>query len=605
MRLLGTIYTIVLSLTLLACGSNRKTPAGSEILPEDEERIFMLVSAPAAEGDFSRAIAVSDSILSNCVMGDSLKAYIMIERIVAIFNGGDLMGANAYADTLISFGRKAGVNEAVIQGEQVKGVVFRRNEQYDSALTCYTHALDATISDGNIEMEQSIADCIAVLYAETRRNSEALEFAKRSLRLAREMSDTTAIISSISTIGAIYTNEDRFSDVIEELSPYFSMTESLSPPNLIKFLTPLIRSYISLDSIELAKKTIARMEDAVSYLPPQHQANGVVLSAKAALFGQEKRYDEQWKVYLLIDSLGTQGKTKENVFLERAECLAALGKHREAYGKLHDAYKALDSARQVNVEQQLSDLSVRYDTLNKEIEIERLSRQHWILVSGILLCVMLLGLFILIAVSARRRHLRREAQEKQQEYIRGLEQERGRMARELHDDIAGELVGLQCELPDLSIETGAERLGKIAGRVRRLSHELMPPQFASQPFTVLLMDYVRQHNLSNSPARLTVSDEGSFDWSSLSPEHSYELYRIVQEAVSNALHHSSARSIGIILDGNDRFSLSVRNDGVGDGNTSDRDGIGIKTIQARAAIIGASAETVVAGGTFTLTIRQI
>ena len=181
------------------------------------------------------------------------------------------------------------------------------------------------------------------------------------------------------------------------------------------------------------------------------------------------------------------------------------------------------------------------------------------------------------------------------------------MARELHDDIAGDLVGLQYELPTLSYEAGAERVREIAGRVRRLSHELMPPQFSAQSLTTLLLDYVRGHNLSSPSPQLTITDEGSFDWSSLTPEQNYELYRIVQEAVSNAIRHSSARIIAITLDGSDRFILSVSNDGVTASATSssDPDGIGARTIRTRAEIIGAKAETSLSGDTFTITISQL
>lgn len=602
-RVLGIL---ILTFCLSACTDNRKTVTNI-VFPDDENRVFELVAAPGAEGRYADAIAAADSILTNCEMSDTLRAYIMIERDVALFNSGDIMAATAYADTLSSFGRKAGINEAVMQGEQIKGGAFRRCEQYDSALTCYTRALDAAMSDGNIEMEQTIAESIAILYTETSRTAEALGFARRSLKLAEELADTTAILSAVSTIGAIQTRDNLFREAITTLSPYTALATQAAAPYTIKFLTPLFRSYLSLDSIDKARLTVTQMEQAVAGLPEYHQSYTVMLSAKAALLGREERYPEQWKVYCRIDSLGTHGKTAENILLERAQCLAGMKDYAKAYDKMREAYAVLDSTRHVDIETQLSDLSVRYDTLNKEIEIERLSRQHWVLVSVALLCVMLLGIVVIIAVSTRRRHLRHLAQEKQQEYIRGLEQERGRMARELHDDIAGDLVGLQYELPTLSHEAGAERVREIAGRVRRLSHELMPPQFSTQSLTALLLDYVRGHNLSSPSPKLTITDEGSFDWSSLTPEQSYELYRIVQEAVSNAIRHSSARTIAITLDGSDRFILSVSNDGVTASATSssDPDGIGARTIRTRAEIIGAKAETSLSGDTFTITISQL
>lgn len=330
----------------------------------------------------------------------------------------------------------------------------------------------------------------------------------------------------------------------------------------------------------------------------------MVLTAKASLAEHEKRYPDQWELLMAIDSLGTHGKPRNLILLEHAECLAKMGRHKEAHAKSMEAYHILDSIRHSEIDTQLSDLSVRYDTLNKEMEIQRLSRQHWILVSIILLCIILLGTGAVLVTNARRRHLRRLELEKQQEYIRGLEQERARMARELHDDVAGDLVGLQCELEIANPGANGCRLQEIADKVRRLSHELMPPQFASETLTSLLLDYVSHHNSTHNTPRLSITDEGSFDWKSLPAGTSHELYRIIQESVNNAIKHSEATYIAITLDGNERFSLSVTNDGVTDIDASPGDGIGTRTLRARAEIIGASIEIIVKDGTYTLNITQ-
>lgn len=63
------------------------------------------------------------------------------------------------------------------------------------------------------------------------------------------------------------------------------------------------------------------------------------------------------------------------------------------------------------------------------------------------------------------------------------------MARELHDDIAGELVGLQFGAMSLTSEGVSERIGKLARRVRTLSHGLMPPEFSNSRLPELIRDF--------------------------------------------------------------------------------------------------------------------
>ncbi len=604
LRHVTAFIVIVTSIVAVSCIKNSKPQ--QTIPSDDEERVYMLVATPGAEGDFTRAVAVSDSLFANCAMSDSLKAYIMIERDVALMNGGDIERGMAYADTLIAFGRSSRIGQLEMQGEQNKGVGYRRKEMYDSAMACYTRGLDIAIKEKNTEMEQSFADMLTIACVETCHIAEALDFARRSLRLAEELADTTAIFSAIGNIGALHTREKRYDEAIKALRPYSHLLDRVSPPYRIKFLTPLVRSYISLDSLETAEKIIRRMEDAVSYLPAHHQSSVVVLTAKATLYGRQGRYRDQWRMYNLIDSLGTHGKPSETVALERAECLANMGEYRQAYDRMLNAFNSLDSVRRSDIDRELSDLSVRYDTLTKEIEIEHLSRQRWILISVILLGIMLFGSAIIITISRRKRQLRKAEQEKQQEYIRGLEQERSRMARELHDDVAGDLVGLQLELPALPADTSVGRLQEITAKVRRLSHELMPPQFADETLTSLLIDFVRSHNRAHPSRQIILTDEGSFDWNTLSPEQNHELYRIVQESVNNAIKHSSSGNIDITLDGSDRFALSITNriDRPQSASTAGSDGIGTRTLMARASIIGADARTSITDTTYKITISQ-
>lgn len=566
----------------------------------------MLVAEPGAEGRYNEAIAISDSLLANCVMSDTLKAYLMIERNVSLANSGDLAGAEAYADTLIAFGRKVGINDAIMQGEQAKGVSFRRKEMYDSALTCYKRGLDAEIADGNAEMEQVFADMLAILYTETNRLPEATQFVGKAKDLAIEIGDSTALLSAIATWGAIYSKEENYHKAISLLRRNSGLLANASPLHTIKYLTPLIGSYLSLDSIDAAEAAISRMEIAARQLPPNHQGQVQLLYSRSILLAHQGRFREQWDVLMRLDSLGTHGKTAEIVLTEHAKCLAGMGDYKGAYKKMNDAYAALDSTRHVEIERELSDLSVRYDTLNKEMEIAKLNHRHYILASIIVACVILLCLLIVIGINIDRRNRRRAKQERQEEYLRGLEEERQRLARELHDDVAGEIVGLQFTLPQIDPSDGAARLGEIASKVRRLSHELMPPVFAAHTLLSLLIDYVAIHNRRHTSPKLKITDEGSFKWDSLSARQCYNLYRIVQEAVNNALRHSHASEITITLDGSDRFILSVANDGVdGTAAATDSDGIGLRTISARATIIGADVETTVSNGIYRLTIKQL
>ena len=288
---------------------------------------------------------------------------------------------------------------------------------------------------------------------------------------------------------------------------------------------------------------------------------------------------------------------------ERAECLANMNDYKGAYLRMQKAYDALDSIRKSDIDAELSELSVRYDTYSKEIEIERLSMRQRTLAAIATGCLFIVIIVILLAVNMRRRQSLRMEREKHLQYLRGLEQERCRMARELHDDVAGELVGLQFGIDTLTAEERDSRIMDIARKVRTLSHELMPPQFKEQSFTSLLVDYVGRLNRQHSPGFVVLTDEGTYDWEALPPEQSHELYRITQEAIKNELRHAKPSRITITLDGGERFSLTIENDGVTK-ETTDSDGIGMQTLRARVEILDADISTAIQNSKFSLTITQ-
>lgn len=596
-KVLALIFSILSVVIFSACN---KRPV---ITAPEEEDAYGIVYELGATGKFREAIAASDSLLENFTMSDTLRVYLMIERIVAMTNSGNVDAALAYSDTLAEFSKKSGISEGVMQALEIKGLSNRRKGRFDEAKKYYAEAIELARAEGNVDMEQTLSDMMGIVYVESGHPLEALDFEQRALSLAESLADTTAMISAAASIGACYEKLGQYTEAVDFLNRHLSASREMNPVYRIKFLTPLFSSYLALDSINAAERCEAEMEIAASGLPPYHQSAVAVLTAKSRLLAKEKRYREQWDTFCLIDSLGTHGKSPDIILTERAECLANMNDYKGAYMRMQKAYDALDSIRKSDIDAELSELSVRYDTYSKEIEIERLSMRQRTLAAIATGCLFIVIIVILLAVNMRRRQSLRMEREKHLQYLRGLEQERCRMARELHDDVAGELVGLQFGIDTLSAEERDSRIMDIARKVRTLSHELMPPQFKEQSFTSLLVDYVGRLNRQHSPGFVVLTDEGTYDWEALPPEQSHELYRITQEAINNALRHAKPSRITITLDGNERFSLTIENDGVTK-ETTDSDGIGMQTLRARVEILDADISTAIQNSKFSLTITQ-
>ncbi len=185
------------------------------------------------------------------------------------------------------------------------------------------------------------------------------------------------------------------------------------------------------------------------------------------------------------------------------------------------------------------------------------------------------------------------------------------LAQDLHDDIGQELTGL-----GLKAETLAEMLastkspaGKLAAdiaaasdrtlsKVRKLSRRLFPGD---------LQEGLLAGALGRLAATATAGSHIACTFDCLHSDPVFEshvamhLYRIAQEAVSNATRHGSARSIRITLDqANGETDLRIEDDGTGlPGGAPQAEGMGLRTMHYRAGLIGGKLEvgTASRGGT--------
>lgn len=167
-------------------------------------------------------------------------------------------------------------------------------------------------------------------------------------------------------------------------------------------------------------------------------------------------------------------------------------------------------------------------------------------------------------------------------------QERYRLAREIHDGIAQEIASLGYILDDLTAtSTSPAQRTKLVGLRRELSRVVSELRLSifdlrtevSAGLGSALTDYVREVGARSG---LTVHTTLDVAPSRLRPDVETELFRIAQEAITNARKHSGARNLWVDCMIKPPVAIiSVRDDGSGLGKARD-DSFGIKVMQERA-----------------------
>lgn len=185
------------------------------------------------------------------------------------------------------------------------------------------------------------------------------------------------------------------------------------------------------------------------------------------------------------------------------------------------------------------------------------------------------------------------------EVLRATDEERRRLGRDLHDGLGSHLVGLgmlvrglarrsRTTAPDLvdELEEVARLIDDGAEQARALAHGLNPLDVDGQGPAVALR---RLADDTDAHTDLCCAFEASPDLPALRPEVAMQLYRIAQEAVTNALRHAEATRITMTLRAEpDAIVLTVDDDGRGFAGTPrpHERGLGLQTMAYRARMIG-------------------
>lgn len=202
--------------------------------------------------------------------------------------------------------------------------------------------------------------------------------------------------------------------------------------------------------------------------------------------------------------------------------------------------------------------------------------------------------------SEKKRHFLAQQKETERrltrKYIEGLESERERIATELHDDVCNSLLAFEMNMRALSdwnvasMKEHLELLKNVRERLRNISHELMPPAFQYATIDEMLEDYV-QHLILPEAIKVEYHSTKEVDWEQVPQEIGFELYRIVQEAVSNAVKYAAATCVSVELSLAERcLSLLVADNGKGFDSNKKIKGMGLRTIRQRTEIIGGKME---------------
>jgi len=174
--------------------------------------------------------------------------------------------------------------------------------------------------------------------------------------------------------------------------------------------------------------------------------------------------------------------------------------------------------------------------------------------------------------------------------VQGEENERSRLARELHDGIGGMLSAAMMRLMAVrhqdegvtaipAYNEALGLLGEMGDEIRKTAHNLMPEVLLKQALPEAVRAYCNSLQ-EGSPLQIDFQSYGSFE--AIPEDFKLNVYRIIQELLKNITQHAQATTAFVqLMMHENTLTITVEDNGVGFDTGATKEGLGLRNLQTR------------------------
>ncbi|GMQ33890.1 hypothetical protein Ataiwa_21620 [Algoriphagus taiwanensis] len=492
---------------------------------------------------------------------------------------------------------------------------------WDKAMLYGQKALESAraVGDSN-RMAYSYAD-ISIVYHDMEQYDKGVEFSKKGLEILEKYSDPSPQVKAF-TLNAVGINFDDWNQPDSALFYHYQVLDLYPQMDSSAFTNTfnnIGNTLLKQGKFAESKKWIDislyyNTKSGDKYKIASNYNNLATIAYLLGDFSQaEILMDSTYKYVVLSES---REKLRDYLydqfrFQQKKGDLKQAISYLERYSELKDSIFKEDRVRMIGEIQTLYEVEAKERELAEsraalaEEEVKSKSR-------NVLLLILLLGFLIVLGTSFfiyyrqknKNRHLEQEAKLQavfaEQETQKRLNDQRNRIAAELHDNIGAQLTFIVSSLNHLKFaEFSREVLGKkidqISGFTVETVNELRDTIWAMNKDAISLEDLqLRLAGLIQKAKDFCPQvefelkmEEGMDTQIQLNSLEGINFYRIAQEALNNAIKHAEAERIEIFIVQNEKNQISISVKDNGKGFDEQRlEGNGMSTMRGRAERIG-------------------
>ncbi|MET3884973.1 two-component system NarL family sensor kinase [Chitinophagaceae bacterium OAS944] len=406
----------------------------------------------------------------------------------------------------------------------------------------------------------------------------------------------------------------------EQALPFLKKAKKILEPNPDSYYWPLYYSvegayYRNTNAYALAHQSLERGLTLAEQMNDIFEKRSL-LYEQFNVYKAEKNFAAAKKFLLQgleMEASFPLSKNKKQLLFDLAETEKQSGNTEAAYRWLMQYTQLSDSVYTKQTQTEIAAMEARFRTAEKEKQILNLEREKMISAREkkfqLLLLLAVIAILCLVAVLAimqlqyrKKMAAKREAEHKAElesiekekqlsnytALMEGQEQERRRLARDLHDGLGCHLSALKLNLSRVPAENAlqeqqllqvTDQLDTSIRELRWISRNMMPEALLTLGLQDALKDLCSSvmspqlrlvYNAYNIDAALPLSTQTT-------------IYRMIQEIINNAVKHANASMIMLqCSQEEDRFFITVEDNGKGfDVSSRQSDGIGLKNIRNR------------------------
>lgn len=535
-------------------------------------------------GDFDRALEIYDLALQRFERANSKHGQAATYNNIGITywrKGNDSLALQYYVKAYeinTSLNDIAGLTKNCI----AIGNFYNRKYDYKNAIENYNEALAYLIIKQNNALKAMLHKNIAAIYSHkvpdvndsiSYYNPElAIRYYQQSIDNYSTINDSVNVAGIYHSIGVIHENESEFALAEENYRRALSMRKRLN------FTNDLGYSYYSLSNVKYKTNDFP-------------VALSLLRKAKVLAWQNNDLRLQRNIERRLSDVYAKQGR------------IQASFDHFIAYDSLDNLLHNKETAKAIQ------ELETKYETAKKEkdlveaqIEIQRRTTER----NGYLitLAVVLAFAIVLVLIYQQRQNALKDLRSREKDLYNkrvdellleqevsslnammdGQEQERQRLSRELHDRIGSLLTAIKFNVDHTNSEQQpttelTQKIQEALEETRDLSHSLASGILAKFGLVAAIHD-LKDSIQQEKGVEVEFIHQGLSE--RISRDIEIDLYRIIQELVSNTLKHAYAKRITIQLTmHDDALNLMYEDDGIGFDINAKKPGIGLQNIEAR------------------------